>query len=318
MLEASLLDNLFPGREPATSHLREQILEAAASRRLPVIVIGERGTGKALVAREVHRLSPRGSGPFVAVDCTAIPAALFESEMFGHERGAFTGAIASKRGLFQEADGGTLFLDEIGELSLEQQAKLLVAIQERSIRRVGGTASIPVDVRITAATNRDLDQMMADGRFRRDLYDRVRGFLIEVPPLRERGADLELYVHRFVSQWSNEERKAIVAVDPGVIEAFHRYPWPGNVRELELVIGRMVARARGDELTADLLPEEITEPPDAAAIERAPGRRREFSRTDVERALARNRGIVRRAARDLGVARNTFYRLMDRYRIRSR
>ena len=327
-LEEGPLADLFPGREPATTYLRQQIVEAATSRRLPVVILGERGTGKALVAREIHRLSPRAAGPFVPVDCTAIPAPLFESEMFGHEKGAFTGATAVKRGLFQQADAGTLFLDEIGELSLEQQAKLLVAIQDRSIRRVGGTTAIPVDVRVTAATNRDLEQMTADGRFRHDLYDRIRGFLIEVPPLRDRVGDLDLYVDRLVARWSDEEGKSIAGVEPAVIDAFHRYPWPGNVRELEFVIGRMVARAHGDRLTADLLPTEITEPRPSAALpgaatetdagDRSGSQRREYSSTEIEQALERNRGIVRHAARDLGVSRNTLYRLMAKYGIRPR
>jgi transcriptional regulator with GAF, ATPase, and Fis domain len=264
----------------------------------------------------------------VAVDCTAIPAPLFESEMFGHEKGAFTGATAVKRGLFQQADGGSLFLDEIGELSLEQQAKLLVVLQERSIRRVGGTTAIPVDVRIIAATNRDLDQMMADGRFRADLYDRLQGFPIEVPPLRDREADLDMYVDRFVVQWSQDEGKTITDVEAGVIEAFRRYPWPGNVRELEFVVGRMVARAQDDRLTVNLLPPEISgrragaaplpAPPSVEAVERGAAPRRDLSRVEIEQALQRHNGIVRRAARDLGIARNTLYRLMEKHGIRPR
>jgi DNA-binding NtrC family response regulator len=315
------LAQLFPGLEPATADLRRQIVDAAPSRRLPVVILGERGTGKALVARAIHGLSPRAGGPFVPVDCSAIPTPLFESEMFGHEKGAFTGAGGVKHGLFQQAIGGTLFLDEIGELALEQQAKLLVAIQDRSIRRVGGTAAIAVDVRIAAATTRDLDRMAADGRFRHDLYDRIRGFTIEVPPLRDRGADLELYVDRFVARWAAEEGKAITGVDADVVEAFRRYPWPGNVRELELVIGRMVARARGDRLTADLLPAEISGTragPFAGrtAESGATGPRtrpRDYSAADIERALARRRGIVRQTAQDLGIARNTLYRLMAKH-----
>jgi PAS domain S-box-containing protein len=326
-LQEGPLADLFPGNGPATTYLREQIVEAAPSRRLPVLVVGERGTGKALVAREIHQLSTRGTSALVTVDCSAIPGPLFESEMFGYEKGAFTGAQASKRGLFQQAHGGTLFLDEIGELSLEQQAKLLVAIQERRIRRVGGTTAIPVDVRIIAATNRDLKQMMADGLFRRDLYDRILGFLIEVPPLRDRAADLAHYVDHFVMRWSEEEGKPIVGVERGVLDAFHRYPWPGNVRELELVIGRMVARARDDHLTVDLLPTEIAEhppastaaPPAAAldAVER-PNHRKDYTKAQIEQALDRHNGIVRRAARDLGIARNTLYRLMEKHGIQPR
>jgi PAS domain S-box-containing protein len=319
------LTRLLPGREPATIRLRQQIVEAAQSRRLPVVVLGERGVGKALVAREVHRLSSRAAGPFVTVDCSAIPAALFESEMFGHERGAFTGATALKRGLFQQANGGTLFLDEIGELSSEQQAKLLVAIQDRAIRRVGGTAAIPVDVRITAATNRDLDRMAAEGGFRHDLYDRIRGFVIDVPPLRERGADLDRYVGVFVERWSDEEGKTVAGVEAAVLEAFRRYPWPGNVRELELVIGRMVARTRGDRLTADLLPPEIVDARPQSASNASSGEdsadpaasaRREYSKPAIVEALERNHGIVRRTARELGIARNTLYRLMAKFGIR--
>jgi len=327
-LEEGALAGLFPGAGPATTLLRQQIGEAAPSRRMPVLILGERGTGKALVAREIHRLSDRTARPFVAVDCTAIPATLFESEMFGHEKGAFTGATGTKRGLFQQADSGSLFLDEIGELSLEQQAKLLVAIQERSIRRVGGTTAISVDVRIIAATNRDIVQMMSDGRFRADLYDRIRGFLVEVPPLRDREEDLDVYVHRFVRQWSEEEGKTITEIEPSVMEAFHRYPWPGNVRELEFVVGRMVARAQDGRLTTDLLPSEISgrraaatapsTPAPAAPADRAAGPRRELSKADIEEALERNNGIVRRAARDLGIARNTLYRLMERHGIRPR
>jgi DNA-binding NtrC family response regulator len=315
-------DELFPGREPATTGLRQQILEAASSRRLPIVILGERGTGKALVAREIHRLSPRTAGPFVAVDCAAIPAPLFESEMFGHEKGAFTGAAAVKRGLFQQADGGTLFLDEIGELSLEQQAKLLVAIQDRRIRRVGGTRAIAIDVRIAAATNRDLAEMTADGRFRLDLYDRIRGFLVGVPPLRDRGADVDLYVARFVARWSEEEGKAIAGVDPAVFEAFRRYSWPGNIRELEFVVGRMVARAHRHQLTADLLPAEIADAPfhtprtagASTPVERQ-RRRAEISGAVLEHVLARHHGIVRRAARELGIARSTLYRLLEKYGI---
>ena len=326
-LEEGALAGLFPGEEPATTYLRQQIVEAAPSRRLPVLILGERGTGKALVAREIHRLSERAARPFVPVDCTAIPAALFESEMFGHEKGAFTGATGVKRGLFQHADGGSLFLDEIGELSLEQQAKLLVTIQERSIRRVGGTMAIPVDVRIIAATNRDLEQLVAEGRFRADLYDRLRGFLIEVPPLRDREGDLELYIDRFVTQWSQEEGKTISFVEPAVIEALRRYPWPGNVRELEFVVGRMVARAQDDRLGAELLPPEILGRRTVATLgatstsevnERTAAPRRELTKTEIEEALARNNSIVRRAARELGIARNTLYRLMEKHGISPR
>jgi PAS domain S-box-containing protein len=324
-LQEGPLADLFPGHGTATTELRQQIVDAAPSRRLPVLIVGERGTGKALVAREVHRLSARGARSFVAVDCTAISGPLFESEMFGHEKGAFTGAQATKRGLFQHADGGTLFLDEIGELPAEQQAKLLVAIQERQIRHVGGTTAIPVDVRIIAATNRDLKETMTEGRFRRDLYDRIFGFLIEVPPLRERATDLDLYVDRFIAKWSEEEEKMITEVEDAVVEAFHRYSWPGNVRELELVIGRMVARARDERLTADLLPPEIAERrahdetsnARLEAIERA-SHRKKYTKTDVEQVLERHHAIVRRAAKDLGISRNTFYRLMEKFGIKPR
>ena len=196
--------------------MRERIAEAAGIRKLPVLILGERGTGKALVARAVHDLSPRAAGPFVSFDCTAIPATLFESELFGHRKGAFTGAIAHKPGLFQQADGGTLFLDEIAELPVDLQPKLLMVIQEHRIRQVGTLKDIPVDVRIMAATNRDLSRMMADGRFRHDLYDRLNGVQILVPPLRERRDDLDLYIDSFVLTWAREERKRAPVVESNI------------------------------------------------------------------------------------------------------
>jgi DNA-binding NtrC family response regulator len=319
-------ETLFPGSGSATQHLRDDIVQAAKSRRLPVVILGERGTGKALVAQEIHRLSRRAPGPFVLVDCTAISPALFESEMFGYEKGAFTGATATKSGLFQQADGGTLFLDEIGDLSVEQQAKFLTAIQERRIRRVGGTSAIPIDVRLMAATNKDLHRMKDDGRFRPDLYDRLHGFSIEVPPLRDRGVDVDRYVDVFVARWCEEEQRRITEIDPAVLTAFRQYPWPGNVRELEFVIARMLVRAENHRLTRALLPREITEwTPSVAATSRVTDlecaqasmlSRREYSMTEIDQALKRNRGIVRSAARDLGIARSTLYRLMARYGIR--
>ncbi|MGH9346555.1 MAG: sigma-54 interaction domain-containing protein [Vicinamibacterales bacterium] len=312
------LGGLFPGEGAVTRNLRERIAEAAGIRKLPVLILGERGTGKALVARAVHDLSRRAEGPFVAIDCTAIPAPLFESELFGHRKGAFTGAIADKPGLFQQADGGTLFLDEIAELPLDLQPKLLIAIQEHRIRQVGSVKEMPIDVRIMAATNGDLSRMMADGRFRPDLYDRLNGVQILVPSLRERREDLERYIDEFVMKWTIEEDKPLPFVEHAVRGALKRYPWPGNLRELEMTIGRMVARAQGDRITMDLVPREIAEwNPFASARVAAQDRgvasaRRAPTRVEIIRALKRHRYNKTRAAAALGISRDSLKRRVKR------
>ena len=232
-------------------------VERVAQARVSVLITGESGTGKELVARALHDLGPRRGGPFVAINCAAIPEGLIEAELFGHERGAFTDARERRLGRFETASGGTLFLDEIGELSAGVQAKLLRALQERTIERLGGTMPIEVDVRVVAATNRDIEQEVASGRFRSDLYYRIHVVPIALPPLRERREDVRLLVEDFLARASHEAGRKDMRVDPAALAALERYPWPGNVRELENAIERAVALADDDVVKVEDLPPEI-------------------------------------------------------------
>ena len=224
----------------------------------PVLIRGETGTGKELIARAIHDASPRRARRFVAVNCAAIPAALLESELFGYERGAFTGAVASRVGRFQMADQGTIFLDEIGELPLELQPKLLRAIQEQEVERLGSSQPLRVDVRIVAATNQDLEQMLAERRFRLDLYYRLNVFPITVPPLRERIEDIPALVDHFLSESARRHRRSIPAIPDHVMKALTSYAWPGNVRELQNFLERSAILSKGSELRAPV--GELTNP----------------------------------------------------------
>jgi formate hydrogenlyase transcriptional activator len=216
-----------------------------------VLIQGETGTGKEVVAQAIHNASPRRGNRFVAVNCAAIPSALLESQLFGHERGAFTGAVTQTTGRFQAADHGTLFLDEIGDLPLELQPKLLRVLQEKEIERVGGGRSFPVDVRVVAATNQDLWRMVQDKKFRADLFHRLNVFPIALPPLRERKADIPLLVHYFVGRYAARAGKEIERVDQSTLEAFQEYNWPGNIRELQNVVERAVVLTDTDTLFVD-------------------------------------------------------------------
>jgi transcriptional regulator with GAF, ATPase, and Fis domain len=220
-------------------------IERVAPSDSTVLIRGETGTGKELVARAVHQHSRRAAGPLVRVNCAAIPAALMESEFFGHEKGAFTGATARRDGRFALADGGTLFLDEIGELPLDLQAKLLRVLQEGEFERVGGTVTLQVDVRIIAATNRDLSALVREGRFREDLYYRLAVFPIELPPLRARGADLEMLAQAFLDRFAARMGHRLAPLDGEDVALLHTYAWPGNVRELQNVIERAIILAHG-------------------------------------------------------------------------
>jgi transcriptional regulator with GAF, ATPase, and Fis domain len=220
-----------------------------------VLISGESGTGKELIARAIHRLSPRADKPFIKVNCAAIPAELIESELFGYERGAFTGAQGRKKGMFELANGGTIFLDEIGDMSASAQAKVLRALQSGEISRVGGEKTIAVDVRVLAATNKDLEREVRDGRFREDLYFRLNVVPIVSPPLRDRRQDIPLLARGFLREFSLENGLREKPIDEGVLEALAERPWPGNVRELRNVVERM-AILSGDRITLDDLPEE--------------------------------------------------------------
>jgi DNA-binding NtrC family response regulator len=244
------LENLI-GRSPAMAKVFELVRKAARS-DANILVLGESGTGKELIARAIHANSPRASQAFVPVDCASLPEQLLESELFGHEKGAFTGAVKSKRGLMEVADRGTLFLDEIGELPVALQAKLLRVLQERQLRHVGGTALIDVDVRLVAATNRDLREAVAKGQFREELYYRVNVIAIPLPPLRERAGDLKLLAHAFLKRYGGERVKGF---DDAALQTLEGYAWPGNVRELQNVIERACALADGERVTRSDLPD---------------------------------------------------------------
>jgi transcriptional regulator with GAF, ATPase, and Fis domain len=220
-------------------------IESVAAAECTVLLTGETGTGKELIAHALHSLSPRKDKLLVKMNCAALPAELIESELFGHEKGAYTGATASRKGRFELADAGTLFLDEVGELSLPAQAKLLRVLQEQEFERVGGSQTIKVDVRVIAATNRDLAEMVKAGSFRADLYYRLNVFPLQVPPLRERSADIPLLARAFLARFARKLGKHLTAIDPESLAALQRYPWPGNIRELQNLIERASVLARG-------------------------------------------------------------------------
>mgnify|MGYP001210808045 CR=1 FL=1 len=284
-----------------------------------VLIVGESGTGKELVARAIHYASPRSGREMLALNCAALPETLLESELFGHEKGAFTGAEARKIGLFEQAHGSTLFLDEVGDLSPLTQAKLLRALQEGEIRRLGGEAVVSVDVRIVAATNRDLARLIAEGRFREDLFYRLNVVTIALPALRERRTDVPLLVRHFLGRRAAEAGRAPRLADDA-LAALVRYDWPGNVRQLESVVERAALLAEGDEITLGDLPQEIRRPPDPTV----PGftlpdegiRFEELERGLIVAALAKA-GTVSGAARLLGLTRRTLQYRMEKFGVPS-
>jgi len=283
-----------------------------------VLIHGETGTGKELVARAVHNASPRSEGPFVALNCAAIPPHLLESELFGHARGAFTDAKTARQGLFTEANGGTIFLDEIAEMPLEMQAKLLRAVQERKVRPIGATAEVAFDARIVAATHRDLELEVQARRFRQDLFYRINVVRIDVPRLRERGGDILRLASFFLQRSTSKASKGKLELSPAVAERLLAYDWPGNVRELENCIERAVALARFDQLTIEDLPEKIRayradrflmSANDAAEIVSL----EELERRYITRVIKLLGGNKARAAQLLGLDRRTLYRKLEKY-----
>ena len=278
-----------------------------------VLIEGETGTGKELVARAIHGASARAARPFVVVDCAALPEALFESELFGHERGAFTGAFAARRGLLETSAGGTCFLDEIGELTAPLQAKLLRTLQERSIRRVGGNDAIPIDVRVLVATNRDLRKLVADGGFRDDLYYRLNVVTITVPPLRERASDIPLLAQHFLEMFARRSGRPVKRLAPESVALLAGYRWPGNVRELEHVIERATALSSSEALLPDDFPPHLREEHDRAPRLPAEGMTLEdVKRWYVNKVLEESGGNKLRAAELLGIDRRTLYRILER------
>jgi len=275
-----------------------------------VLIYGESGTGKELVASAIHRLSPRKNHPFVVINCGAIPENLLESELFGHEKGAYTGAHVQRRGRVEAAHSGTLFLDEIGELSLALQVKLLRFLQEGLIERVGGREQIKVEARVIAATNRDLKQAMKDGTFREDLYFRLGVIVIALPPLREREADTLLLANAFLRKYAGENKKKLGGYTHQALSALEKYMWPGNVRELENRVKRAVIMAEGNKITpADLEMDSAGVKYEGASLKEA---REALEREMVLRALSRNNDNITRAAEELGVSRPTLYELMEK------
>ena len=289
------------------------IIRKVSGTDAPILIMGESGTGKELVARAIHRLSVRQTSPFIAINCSAIPETLLESELFGHEKGAFTGAHVQRKGRFEMAEGGTLFLDEIGELPLSLQVKLFRFLQERVVERVGGREQIDVDTRVIAATNRDLKEAMKDGRFREDLYFRLGVIMVFIPPLREREADIVLMARAFLERYATENRKKIKGFTNEALDAIEQYEWPGNVRELENRVKRAVIMADGKQLTPEDL--EIGAPRarfEGMGLKEA---REALEKELLAKAIARNRGHLTKAAVELGVSRPTLYDLMEKFGI---
>jgi Nif-specific regulatory protein len=307
----------------ASARMRE-VLDTArrvAAAKSTVLLLGESGTGKEVVARIIHQWSPRAEHPFVAVNCMALTPELLESELFGHERGAFTGAIAQKKGTFEMAEGGTIFLDEIGDLAPALQAKLLRVLQEREFQRVGGLKDIRADVRVLAATNRDLRQALQKGMFREDLYYRLNVVSLSLPPLRERPEEIAALVEHFLKRYCQEMKRTRLAIEPEALAALHAYRWPGNVRELQNVIERAVVLASGPQITLADFPTEIQSPLQSVAAQAGHARKIDqalplgeavetFKRERIRHALDNAAGNQSKAAQELGLSRPNLSRMM--------
>ncbi len=325
------LDNII-GVSAAMEKLK-QTIRTVASTGSTILVYGESGTGKELVARAVHVCSPRVTEPFVSVNCGAFPETLLESELFGYVKGAFTGANQNKRGLFEVSDGGTIFLDEIGEMTLAMQVKLLRVLQERTVRPVGSASEIPIDVRVIAATNRDLDKQVAENTFREDLYYRLSVIPIRVPGLRERREDIPLLVNHFLKKYGPAAGKSIERVDPPSLAALCEYEWPGNVRQLENAVERAVALETTTQLHVDL-PAERPKAKAAAAAAGIPGMPEasasgavlpegldmekyvaQIERSLLQAALGQSHGVQTKAADVLGISYRSFRHLMKKYEL---
>jgi two-component system response regulator AtoC len=327
--KAPSTDFSFAGAVGRSAAMQEahRLIEQAARLDITVLLTGETGTGKELAARAVHLNSARRERPFVAVNCGALPTELVESELFGHGKGAFTGAAQAKTGLFEEAHGGTLFLDEVGELPLNAQVKLLRVLQDKEIRRVGETRPVQVDVRVVAATHRDLRATAAQGRFREDLFYRLNVFPVQLPPLRERKEDIPLLAAHLLDKHGKAMGRTLEGIAPEALRTLVGYPWPGNVRELENTIMRAVAVATGPVITERDLPAEVRERQEGVlpggAAKHLPYRdaldlaRDRFSREYLTALLRDFEGNVTRAAEHAGIERESLHRLLKRYSIRS-
>jgi two-component system, NtrC family, response regulator PilR len=297
------------------------LVSQVAPSRSTILITGESGTGKELIAKAIHFHSPRSGRPFVVVNSGSLPPDLLESNLFGHMKGSFTGAIATKKGLFEIADGGSIFFDEIGNINLDTQAKLLRVIQEKEFMRVGGVETIHVDVRIIAATNSDLYGATKEAKFREDLYYRLNVISIHLPPLRERMEDIPLLADYFVQKYCKENEKLQLHITPEALNAMMEYSWPGNVRELENVIERAVVLCRGDAITVELLPETISRKtrPFMISEENLPFKEKvdQYRKLLILDALEKADGIQKEAARLLRIKPTTLNEMIKRYRIRT-
>ncbi|MCC6848391.1 MAG: sigma-54-dependent Fis family transcriptional regulator [Deltaproteobacteria bacterium] len=303
------------GRSPAMVEVYRTVARVATSPST-VLILGESGTGKELIAAALHRHSDRASRRFVAVDCGSLTDSLLESELFGYVRGAFTGAVGDKKGLFEEANGGTIFLDEIGDIGPSMQAKLLRVLQEYEIKRVGGQDWIRIDVRVVAATNRNLALLVTEGTFREDLYYRLKVVTITLPPLRDRREDIPLLAEYFVRRHAARSTKAVTHVTPDALALLMEHPWPGNIRELEHCIERAVALASGQVLTAEDLAPELQGGIDTTLFRGAPTLE-EVKRRYLAHVLQETGGNVSRAATILGIERRSLQRMLRRYGLRT-
>ena len=306
------------GESAAMQKVMEAI-KVVAPTNSPVLIMGESGTGKELVAREIHRRSPRAHKPFVCINCGALPVTLLESELFGHEKGAFTGALHQKKGKMEVAHEGTLFLDEIADLALESQAKILRALEQKTFERLGSTKTLEVDVRVIAATNKNLDQAVATKSFRQDLYYRLNVIPISIPPLRARKEDIPLLARHFLNKYCYETGKPVRKITPKAMRALEAYSWPGNVRELKNVIERAVVLSKGDAIdVVDLgLPEGSSEGSlhfdEVLSLNYKEARRKvlsEFQRQYILAALRRHGGNISKAAEEIGIPRTSLHRML--------
>ena len=314
--ECKGFSHLVGGASPALGKTLKQA-RAVAATSATVLLVGENGTGKEILARAIHEESPRSRDPFIAVSCAALPESLIESELFGHERGAFTGATQTKKGRFELADGGTLFLDEISELTPAVQVKLLRVLQERAFERVGGTKTLTVDIRLIAASNRNLEQEVEAGRFRRDLFYRLNVVPLVLPPLRERQEDIPVLAAHFATKAAEKHGCTPPALDPALVEALQEYHWPGNVRELENLIERLVVLTGGSPLGLEFLPEKMLRTlPEATSDEATiEGATMALKRRMIVGALQSEAGNKVAAAKRLGISRSYLHRLITELEI---
>ncbi len=305
------------GESPAIQEVFDTVRQVAPS-RANVLIQGETGTGKELVAQAIHRLSPRAKGPLITVHCASLPPTLLESELFGHEKGAFTGATERRPGRFELADGGSLFLDEIGEIDSSVQVKILRVLEQRTFERVGGRDTLEVDVRLMAATNKDLKQLVQEGTFREDLFYRLNVVTIMLPSLQERLEDIPLLVQKFLEEFNAENNKQIEGLTPDCLSALMTYDWPGNIRELRNVIERMVVLSRQPRLTVRDLPAHMRQGADEprAAMVTPDMSLDDAERTMIIKALEMHAGNRTKAAKQLGISRRTLHRKLNEYGLR--